>query len=178
MGTSATAAVVSTLPTTDVTTIPAGSSGGGSEGTATVGEGGDAVLAPPTTESAEGHGLGPDAQDQGLGLASDTASTTVPTTTDDTHPAPADDGITATGLAPGSLPGQAPGLGVEEGLLDDDVSYSSIIGKHLSGHEDRTVYVTGIHACCTKAGKLHDHILSANFYPSTVITHSTNTNID
>ena len=23
--------------------------------------------------------------------------------------------------------------------------------SHLSGHEDRTIYVTGIHACCTKA---------------------------
>ena len=181
VGLAATAAVVSSLPIADVPSTTA-ASGSGNEGSiASVkvegnAEGGDVVLAPPpatataestSTESAEGQGLGPEAQEQGLG--------SLPATTEDTNQANTDDGTTsapAPGLGLGL--GLAQGQGLEDALMDDDVAYSSITGKHLSGHEDRTVYVTGIHACCNKAGNnTSSHSITLSLYhPFTLLTDS------
>jgi hypothetical protein len=34
---------------------------------------------------------------------------------------------------------------------DDSMEEVPLSGKHLPGHENRAIYVSGIHACCTKA---------------------------
>lgn len=35
-----------------------------------------------------------------------------------------------------------------------------LTGRHLAGHDDRTLYISGLHACCTKAA-LHNSIIAA-----------------
>ena len=148
-GQASTTAVASALPIVAVPSTTAAS--GSAEG---AGEGGDAVVAAVTTAETTDE-QGPVGS---IAAVSETATSTSMVETNN-QPSAEDATTSAQGQGPG------PGLGQEEALIDDELSYSSITGKHLSGHEDRTVYVTGIHACCTKAvfrAAVMEHLSAAN----------------